>query len=119
VAAFEIDLDAAIAHAVSVPEYEDLTSFPELHEDIAIVVDADVPAAIVLSTIRAAGGRLLARAEVFDVYSGEQVPEGRVSLAIALTFRATDRTLTDEDIVPLREQIVARLAAELQGELRG
>jgi len=119
VAAFEIDLDAAIASAASVPEYEDLTTFPEVHEDIAIVVDADVPAATVLSTIRAAGGRLLARAEVFDVYSGEQVPEGRVSLAIALTFRATDRTLTDEDVAPLREQIVARLAAELRGELRG
>ncbi|MGH2918914.1 MAG: phenylalanine--tRNA ligase subunit beta [Solirubrobacteraceae bacterium] len=119
VAAFEIDLDAAIAHAVTVPEYVDLTSFPELHEDIAIVVDADVPAATVLSTIRAAGGRLLARAEVFDVYSGEQVPEGRVSLAIALTFRAADRTLTDEDVAPIREQVVARLASELRGELRG
>ncbi|MDX6689673.1 MAG: phenylalanyl-tRNA synthetase beta chain [Solirubrobacteraceae bacterium] len=119
VAAFEIDLDALSAHAVTVPEYEDLTSFPELHEDIAIVVDADVPAATVLSTIRAAGGRLLARAEVFDVYAGEQVAEGRVSLAIALTFRATDRTLTDEDVAPVRADIVARLAAELGGELRG
>jgi len=118
VAAFEIDLDAVAAHATGVPAYEDLTSFPQLHEDIAIVVDADVTAATVLSTIRAAGGRLLARAEVFDVYAGEQVAAGRVSLAIALTFRATDRTLTDEDVAPLREQIVARLAAELRGELR-
>ncbi len=118
VAAFEIDLDALLAHAETVPKYEDLTSFPELHEDIAIVVDAGVPAATVLSTIRAAGGRLLARAEVFDVYRGEQVAEGRVSLAVALTFRATDRTLTDEDVAPVREQIVARLAAELRGELR-
>ena len=119
VAAFEIDLDSVLAHAVTLPAYEDLTSFPELHEDIAIVVDADLPAATVLSTIRAAGGRLLARAEVFDVYSGEQVAEGRVSLAIALTFRATNRTLSDEDVAPLRDQIVARLAAELRGELRG
>jgi len=119
VAAFEIDLDSVLARAVTLPAYEDLTSFPELHEDIAIVVDADLPAATVLSTIRAAGGRLLARAEVFDVYSGEQVAEGRVSLAIALSFRATDRTLTDEDVAPLRDQIVARLAAELRGELRG
>jgi len=118
-AAFEVDLDAVIAHAVDVPSYEDLTSFPALREDIAIVVDSDVPSATVLSTIRAAGGALLARAEVFDVYSGEQVPEGRVSFAIALTFRARDRTLTDEDVAPLREQIVARLAGELRGELRG
>ncbi len=119
VAAFEIDLDAVIAAAELVPEYEDLTSFPELREDIAIVVDAAVPAATVLDAVRAAGGALLARAEVFDVYRGEQIAAGRTSLAIALTFRARDRTLTDEDVAPVRAKIVARLADELGGELRG
>ncbi|HTN23687.1 MAG TPA: phenylalanine--tRNA ligase subunit beta [Solirubrobacteraceae bacterium] len=119
VAAFELDLDAVIAHAGAIPVYEDLTSFPELREDIAIVVDAGVPAAAVLDVVRAAGGKLLARAEVFDVYRGEQIAAGRTSLAIALTFRARDRTLTDADVAPVREKIVARLAAELGGELRG
>jgi phenylalanyl-tRNA synthetase beta chain len=119
VAAFEIDLDAVIAHAAPVAQYEDLTSFPELREDIAIVVDAGVPAATVLDVVRGAGGKLLARAEVFDVYRGEQIAAGRTSLAIALTFRARDRTLTDADVAPVREKIVARLAAELGGELRG
>jgi phenylalanyl-tRNA synthetase beta chain len=119
VAAFEIDLDAVVARAETVPRYEDLTSFPELREDIAIVVDAGVPAATVLRTVREAGGGLLARAEVFDVYRGEQIAEGRVSLAIALTFRARDRTLADGDVAPVRERIVARLADELGGELRG
>ena len=61
--------------------------------------------------MRAAGGKLLARAEVFDVYRGEQIAAGRTSLAIALTFRARDRTLTDADVAPVREKIVARLAA--------
>jgi phenylalanyl-tRNA synthetase beta chain len=119
VAAFELDLDAVIAHAAPVAQYEDLTSFPELREDIAIVVAEDVPAATVLQTVRDAGGKLLARAEVFDVYRGEQIPPGRTSLAIALTFRARDRTLTDADVAPVREKIVARLTAELGGELRG
>jgi phenylalanyl-tRNA synthetase beta chain len=119
IAAFEIDLDAVIEQAGAIPVYEDLTSFPELREDIAVVVDAAVPAATVLDVVRAAGGKLLARAEVFDVYSGEQVAAGRTSLAIALTFRARDRTLTDADVVPVREKIVARLAKELGGELRG
>jgi phenylalanyl-tRNA synthetase beta chain len=119
VAAFEIDLDAVIAAAPLVPEYEDLTSFPELREDIAIVVDANVPAATVLETVRAAGGKLLASAEVFDVYRGEQIAAGRTSLAIALTFRARDRTLTDEDVAPVRERIVKRLGEQLGGELRG
>jgi phenylalanyl-tRNA synthetase beta chain len=118
VAAFEIDLDAVIAQAAPVAQYEDLTSFPELREDIAVVVGADVPAATVLQTVRDAGGKLLARAEVFDVYRGEQIPEGRTSLAIALTFRARDRTLTDADVAPVRERIVARVASELGGELR-
>ncbi|MDX6677502.1 MAG: phenylalanyl-tRNA synthetase beta chain, partial [Solirubrobacteraceae bacterium] len=118
IAAFEVDLDALIAGAQTVARYEDLTSFPELREDIAIVVDASVPAARVLATVREAGGRLLARAEVFDVYRGEQIAQGRVSLAIALTFRAADRTLTDADVAPVREKIVARLAQELGGELR-
>jgi phenylalanyl-tRNA synthetase beta chain len=119
VAAFEINLDAVVAAARLVPEYEDLTSFPELREDIAIVVDATVPAATVLDTVRAAGGKLLARAEVFDVYRGEQIAAGRTSLAIALTFRARDRTLTDEDVAPVREKIVKRLGEQLGGELRG
>jgi phenylalanyl-tRNA synthetase beta chain len=119
VAAFEIDLDAVVAAAMLVPEYEDLTSFPELREDIAIVVDETVPAATVLETVRAAGGGLLARAEVFDVYRGEQIAAGRTSLAIALTFRAPDRTLTDDDVAPVRAAIVARLGAQLGGELRG
>ena len=119
VAAFEIDLDATVRHADLVPSYEDLTSFPALREDIAIVVDEGVPAARVLDVVRAAGAPLLARAEVFDVYRGEQIAPGRTSLAIALTFRAPDRTLTDADVAPVREAIVGRLAAELGGELRG
>jgi phenylalanyl-tRNA synthetase beta chain len=119
VAAFELELDALVAQAVAIAVYEDLASFPELREDIAIVVDADVPAARVLDVVRDAGGELLARAEVFDVYRGEQIAAGRTSLAIALTFRALDRTLTDADVTPLRERIVARLADELGGELRG
>ena len=72
-----------------------------------------------LGVVRDAGGPLLARAEVFDVYRGEQIAPGRTSLAIALTFRARDRTLTDADVAPVREKIVARLAAELGGKLRG
>jgi phenylalanyl-tRNA synthetase beta chain len=119
IAAFELDLDAVVDAARLVPQYEDLTSFPELREDIAVVVDETVPAAAVLDAVRAAGGELLARAEVFDVYRGEQIAAGRTSLAIALTFRARDRTLTDADVAPVRAQIVARLAGELGGELRG
>ena len=105
-------------HAVAVPQYEDLTSFPALRQDIAVIVGDDVPAARIVAIVRDAGGELLRDAHVFDVYHGAQVGEGRVSLALALTFRAPDRTLTDEDVAPLRERIVAALRDEVGGELR-
>ena len=71
-----------------------------------------------LRRLRAAAGETLDDVGVFDVYSGEQVGAGRRSLALALSFRASDRTLTDEDVAPARERIVAALG-ELGGELRG
>ena len=68
--------------------------------------------------LRARSVKVLDDVSVFDVYTGEQVGEGRHSLALALTFRSSDRTLTDEDVGPVRDRIVAALAA-LGGELRG
>jgi phenylalanyl-tRNA synthetase beta chain len=72
----------------------------------------------VLRTVREAGGTLLSDVRVFDVYRGAQVGEGRKSLALALSFRAPDRTLTDEDVAPLRDRIVEALREALGGELR-
>jgi phenylalanyl-tRNA synthetase beta chain len=117
-AAFEVDLDRLVTHADAVPAYRDLTSFPALRHDLAVAVSDDVPAAAVLRVVRRAGGDLLADARVFDVYRGAQVGEGRTSLALALQFRAPDRTLADEDVAPLRDRIVEALRSELGGELR-
>ncbi|MEA2256109.1 MAG: phenylalanyl-tRNA synthetase beta chain [Solirubrobacteraceae bacterium] len=118
-ALFEIDLDRALGHADAVPQYVDLTSFPALRMDLSVTLPEDVPAATVVAAVREAGGELLAEARVFDLYHGEQVGEGRKSLALALAFRAADRTLTDEDVAPLRARIVAALRDGLGGELRG
>jgi phenylalanyl-tRNA synthetase beta chain len=118
-AAFAIDMGKVAKAAPEVTSYADLTSFPSLRQDLAVVVAADVPAARVLEVVRGAGGDLLAHTGVFDVYTGEQVGEGRVSLALHLEFRAPDRTLTDEDVAPVRDRIVAALQEELGGELRG
>jgi phenylalanyl-tRNA synthetase beta chain len=122
VAVLALDLGAAIGHAGGGDEvlhYTDLTSHPELRQDLAVIVPADVPAERVVAIVREAGAPLVTGAEVFDVYHGEQVAQGRVSLALHLEFRAPDRTLTDEDVVPVRERIVAALAERLGGELRG
>ena len=74
-----------------------------------------VPAGDLIATVREAGAPLLRRADVFDVYARE----GRTSLALRLEFRADDRTLTDEEVAPAREAIVAAVAERLGGELRG
>ncbi len=119
VAGFEVDLGVLLTFADAVPRFVDVTSFPAVRLDLAVVVDADVPAAAVLAATRKAGGKLLASAEVFDVYTGGQVGEGKVSLALRLAFRAPDRTLTDADVAPVREKIVGRLREAVGGELRG
>jgi phenylalanyl-tRNA synthetase beta chain len=118
-AAFELDLDrVAELAAGDVPVYRDLISFPAVRQDLAVVVPQDVPAARVVELIRGAGGDELARAEVFDVYRGPQIGEGKVSLALALEFRAADRTLTDEEVAAHRERIAAALSSEVGGTLR-
>jgi phenylalanyl-tRNA synthetase beta chain len=118
VSAFELDFAVLAAHAEYVPAYRDLTSYPEVRQDLAVIVGEDVPAEAVLAVVRREGGSLLEHAGVFDVYRGAQVGEGRVSLALRLAFRARDRTLTDEDVAAWREKIVSGLR-ELGGELRG
>ena len=119
VAGFELEFGVLVAAATGVPRYVDLTSYPAIRQDLAVVVPDDVPSARVLEAVRSAGGALLVGAEVFDVYRGEQVGAGRTSLALRLEFRAPDRTLTDDEVEQRRERIVAALREQLGGELRG
>ncbi len=118
-AAFELHLEVVSELAAAQEQlYRDLTSYPAVRQDLAVVVADDVPAARVVDVIRAAGGPELERVEVFDVYRGPQVGNGRVSLAVSLEFRASDRTLTDAEVAPERERIAAALADEVRGTLR-
>jgi len=118
-AAFEIDLAPLLAVASAGEEtYEDVTTFPAVYQDLAVVVPAEVPATDLRDAVLSAGGELLRAAEVFDLYAGEQVGEGRKSLALRLEFRAADRTLTDEEVVARRTTIEAELE-KLGGSLRG
>jgi phenylalanyl-tRNA synthetase beta chain len=118
VAAFELDLDKAV-DLVATPQYQDVTSFPELREDLAVIVADSVSSAEVVAVARRAGGKLLAGADVFDVYRDtERIGAGNVSLALRLRFRAPDRTLTDEDVAARRRKIGDALAKELEGRVR-
>jgi phenylalanyl-tRNA synthetase beta chain len=115
---FEIASAALIAAAtVGEEAYEDVTTFPAVHQDLAVVVPVEVTAAAVREAVLAGGGELLRSARVFDLYEGEQLGEGRKSLALRLEFRAADRTLTDDEVAPLREAIEAKLE-QIGGSLR-
>jgi phenylalanyl-tRNA synthetase beta chain len=117
VAAFELDADLIAELAPGPTLYRDVTSFPAVIQDIAVVVDDEVPAAEVERVVRAAAGDLLDRVELFDVYRGAQVDAERKSLALRLEFRSPERTLTDEDVAAARVQIEAELA-KIGGALR-
>jgi phenylalanyl-tRNA synthetase beta chain len=116
-ACFEIDFDLLCELAPGPASYRDVTSFPPLVQDIAVVVAEDAPAADVIAAVRAGAGDLLDRVELFDLYRGEQVGAANKSLALRLEFRAPDRTLTDEDVAAARTSIEAALG-DLGGRLR-
>ena len=118
VAVWALDLGLVASLAPELVAYVPFGEYPAVREDLAVVVADDVAAAEVIAVVREAGGAQLARVEVFDVYRGAQVGEGRVSLALHLEFRAADRTLTDEDVAAARLEIAAALATRLGGELR-
>jgi phenylalanyl-tRNA synthetase beta chain len=115
---FEIHLAELVAASpITLEQYEDVTTYPSVHQDLAIVVDEDVPAARVREAVLAGGGELLRSAAVFDLYRGAQVGEDRKSLALRLEFRAPDRTLTDAEVAERREAIKESLG-EIGGTLR-
>jgi phenylalanyl-tRNA synthetase beta chain len=117
-AAFAIDLGELAAIAPETVSFQPFGAFPALRQDLAVTLPESVSADELLALVHRAGGETLEEAEVFDVYTGAQVGEGRRSLALALSFRALERTLTDEDVAPARARIVATLQ-EIGGELRG
>jgi phenylalanyl-tRNA synthetase beta chain len=116
-AAFELDLDALPAPPEA--RYRDLTSFPSVREDLAVVVAEGVSAEDVLAVVREAGRPLLEHVEVFDVYrDAERIGAGSVSLALRLHYRAADRTLRDEEVAARRQEIVEALSKQVGGRIR-
>jgi phenylalanyl-tRNA synthetase beta chain len=117
--AFELDLDALAETAPQAVAFEEVSPYPEVRQDLAFVVGEDVPAAEVLAAIRDAAGELLREVEVFDEYRNpETIGEEKRSLAFRLAFGSPERTLTDEDVAPVRASIVDALAARFGAVLR-
>jgi phenylalanyl-tRNA synthetase beta chain len=103
----EVDLEAMIAAAPALAEPAAFSTMPVAKEDVALIVDESVPASTVEAALRHGAGELLESIRLFDLYTGEPIPEGRKSLAFALRFRAPDRTLTDAETAAARDAAVA------------
>jgi phenylalanyl-tRNA synthetase beta chain len=116
--AFELDLDALVAVTPEAMRAADVSPFPELRQDLAFVVDDEVPAAALAAAIRAAGEPELRDVTVFDEYRGEQIGSGKRSVAFRVAFGSHERTLTDEDAAAIRSRIVAAVHDRYGAELR-
>lgn len=115
---FMFELEHALLEAGKLPTFKELSRFPEVRRDLALVVDADVPAAQLVDRMRAAAGEWLAKIHIFDVYQGAGVEQGRKSLAVGLTWQHPSRTLTDEEVSDATQQVLTALAQQFSATLR-
>ena len=113
----EISLQALMQH-VKPLKFKEASKYPTIAKDVAFVVDKDVISCDIEATIKKAGGRLLQSIEVFDVYEGEHVAEGKKSIAYNLLFMADDRTLTDEEVMKVFDQIIDKVVSVHSAEVR-
>ncbi len=112
----EIDLQAVLEGLV--PRFADLSKFPEVRRDLAVVVDKSVPSADLMANVRAVAGGYLRDLRLFDVYEGKGIDPKRKSLALGLTFRDHSRTLSDEDVNLAVNQVIDSLEKNFKAELR-
>jgi phenylalanyl-tRNA synthetase beta chain len=116
--AFELDLPTLFDQVPERREYEDVVTFPAVHQDLAFVVAEDVLAGDLVTAARAAAGPELRDVRIFDVYHGDPIPAGKKSVALHVSFQSPERTLSDEDAREIRERIVAALKEQFDAGLR-
>ena len=106
----EINLDKLFSKKTGKMKYKEISKYPTVKKDISIVVDKNITSNEIAVAIKKSAGSLLQNTEVFDVYTGKGIEEGKKSLAYSLTFGTNDRTLTDEEINKVLEKIIERLS---------
>ena len=120
VVAFELDMDALAKVTRLARDYVDVPEFPPVDIDVAFVVDEDVTNERMVQCITSAGGKLLADVRLFDVYrDDERVGVGKKSMAYALTYRASDRTLTGEEVDKVQAKLIKKVCGATGAEVRG
>ena len=116
--AADLDMDAILALVPALYEVSSVPEFPPILEDLALVVDENLPAERVAELIRQTGGKVVSSVHLFDVYRGEKIGSGKKSLAYSITYQANDKTLSDKDVAGIRTHILRRLEHELGALLR-
>lgn len=114
----EIDMDILLKYANLKRSYKPLPKFPAVTRDIALLIDDSVLVQEIHSIIKNKGGNLVETIELFDVYKGKQIPEGKKSIAYRIVYRANDKTLTDKDVSKVHSKILSTLEFNLGAELR-
>ena len=115
---FELDLEALAEAADFSKCFEPIPIYPSVLRDLAIVVDQEMQSDVPIEIIYSTGGELVESVRLFDVYDGDQVPEGKKSLAYTITYHSATETLTDKAVNDLHDKVVKRLNQELGAELR-
>ncbi|KIQ93499.1 Phenylalanine--tRNA ligase beta subunit [Anoxybacillus thermarum] len=116
---FELDIEALLKAEVDDIRYTAIPRFPSITRDIALVVDEHIVAGELQKAIIAAGGELLKDVSIFDVYKGDRLPEGKKSIAFALRYYDPARTLTDEEVTNVHEQVIKAVEQQFGATLRG
>ena len=115
---FDFDVETLTDAAIFAKRFEPISVYPKVERDLAIVVDKALLSDMPTELIYKAGGEWIESVRLFDVYEGEQVPEGKKSLAYAIVYHSAAETLTDKAVNALHDEIVKRLNRELGAELR-
>lgn len=114
----ELDLDLLFEAATVVKSYKPLPKFPAVTRDIALLCDDSILVQEIEETIRKAGGNLVEKVQLFDIYKGAQIPEGKKSIAYAIAYRDEKKTLEDKDITKVHNRILQALEHKLGAVLR-
>ncbi len=116
--AYVFELEAEAALAARVPEFREISRYPAIRRDVAVIVDEATQVAAIEEAVRKSAGALLTDLTVLSVYRGKQFEKGKKSIALGLQLQDTSRTLTDHDADAIVEQVVEHLARQLNATIR-
>ena len=114
----EMNLESLLDAKVSETKMAQISRFPSVQRDLAFVLNADIPSCDIVKAVKKVGGSYVVNCEVFDIYQGANIAEGKKSMAITVTYRKDDGTLTDKEISDAEEKIKFELSRNFKAEIR-